>query len=164
MNDAESFLSEYKEQNEKCVFKSNSVSEYTDDLYKIRKGEYIQKISTGLDKLDPHFNYFPGMLFLITGFPQCFDGKRLIHTEKGVKQINEIELGDKVLSYNHEINETEYKPVLNITKNKPKKRMIKIKMKDGSVIKVTEDHEFYDGHSYLKVIDILRKFDYGRNI
>jgi replicative DNA helicase len=70
MNDAESFLNEYREQNEKCVFRSSTTNDYSNELDQINNGQYIQPIRTGIDKLDHCFKFFAGMLFLITGFPQ----------------------------------------------------------------------------------------------
>lgn len=69
MNDAQDILNEYRDQNEKLVFKHTRLSDYKEDIKRIYEGTYITPISTGLDHLDDHFNLFEGMLFLVTGFP-----------------------------------------------------------------------------------------------
>lgn len=70
MNDAQTFLAEYKTQNEQCHFKNTNADDYTEELGKIHDGTYIKPISTGIRRLDPHFNLFLGMLCLITGYSQ----------------------------------------------------------------------------------------------
>ena len=70
MNDAEDILKTFKDENEKLVFNHVKVSDVREEIKSVYNGTYINPISTGIEKLDEHFNTFLGMLFLITGFPQ----------------------------------------------------------------------------------------------
>lgn len=90
-----------------------------------------------------------------TGLPQCFTKDQLIHTDKGIKPISMIQVGDKVLSYNLSSKINEYKQVLATPSHTTKQKILKIKMKDGTVIKVTENHLFFTGASYVKIKDLL---------
>jgi intein/homing endonuclease len=60
------------------------------------------------------------------------------------------------LSYNEEkdINEWKYVLATPIHITTPD-RMFKITLKDGTVIKVTENHEFYTGTEYVKIKDFI---------
>ena len=42
----------------------------------------------------------------------CFVAGTLVHTEEGIKKIEDIKIGDRVLSFNEETNETSYKEVI----------------------------------------------------
>lgn len=101
-------------------------------------------------------------ILLLYGGSGCFYAKQLVSTIQGVKRISDIQKGDIVLSYNHKKKKNEYKRVKNTFKyNLPEDRLIKIKMRDGSVIKVTENHEFFYGGTYMKIKDILLSLPYG---
>jgi hypothetical protein len=92
----------------------------------------------------------------ITGLPACFCKGQLIHTDKGIKPIEEIEIGDKVLSYDIESKVNEYKEVTDTpSNNQNKQKLYLIKLKDGTEIKVTENHRFWTGDRYLQIKDIL---------
>ena len=97
--------------------------------------------------------------FIITGGRGCFCGKQLIQTDVGVKPISEIKKGDKVLSYNEATKKTEYKRVANTFKYDNDK-IVRIRLKNGIEIKVTEDHKFYYKNRWVSVKDLLSLF-YG---
>ncbi len=48
---------------------------------------------------------------------QCFKEGTLVETEGGLKPIEDIEVGDKVLAYNEETGEQAYKPVKQLFRN-----------------------------------------------
>ena len=48
---------------------------------------------------------------------QCFKEGTLVETEEGVKPIEEIEVGDKVLAYDEETGEQAYKEVVRLFRN-----------------------------------------------
>jgi intein/homing endonuclease len=80
----------------------------------------------------------------------------LVHTEQGVMPISQIKVGDKVLSYNLKTKVNEYKTVTNtITHKTHVDKLLRIKMKDGTVINVTENHEFFTGEKFVKIKDLL---------
>ena len=51
---------------------------------------------------------------------QCFIAGTLVHCEDGLKKIEEVQIGDKVLSYNEETGEQEYKKVVRLFRNESK--------------------------------------------
>lgn len=97
--------------------------------------------------------------FIITGGRGCFCGGQLIQTAVGVKPISEIKKGDKVLSYNEATKKNEYKRVTNTFKYDNDK-IVRIRLKNGTEIKVTEDHKFYYKNRWVSVKDLLSLF-YG---
>jgi hypothetical protein len=102
----------------------------------------------------------PPIAVLMGGVPGCFTANQLIVTADGVKPISEITPFDDVLSYNHETKKNEYRIVEKVHEFPTHQdRIIRIKMKDGTVIEVTENHEFYDGKEYVKIKDILKPID-----
>lgn len=94
----------------------------------------------------------------VTGYGGCFTSETLVETENGSKKIFDIKVGDMVWSYNHDTNKRELRKVLNIFHHGiTQDRLFKIKMKDGSVIQVTENHEFFYQGKYTKIKDIICK-------
>lgn len=78
MNDAESFmLKELEKRNGNSNIVATTIQDYLSDLEAISRGEYIKPISTGLKSLDRAFNYFLGMLFIVSGYPQAGKGEFL---------------------------------------------------------------------------------------
>jgi hypothetical protein len=111
---------------------------------------------TGLKWLDTLITWETKRLATWTGTPSCFHAGQLIHTKLGVKKISEIKEGEKVLTYNHDKKYNEYREVILTHKfTKRKDKLYKIKLKDGTEIRVTEDHEFYTGIEYVKIKNIL---------
>ena len=110
----------------------------------------------GIIGLDDYIRFQLGLVTVITGQPGCFTKEQLIHTDKGVKPISEINIGEKVLSYNHDKNTNEYRQVTDKLIHKTHKdKLYKIKLKDGTIIQVTENHEFFTGTEYVKIKEIL---------
>lgn len=112
---------------------------------------------TGISEdLDTHISFMEGQLTIVTGIPGCFTKEQKVHTSTGVKDISEIKINDKVLSYNHRKRINEFKLVTNTIKHETHTdRLFKIKLKDGTVIKVTENHEFFNGMDYVKIKDLI---------
>lgn len=129
-----------------------------DKIKEYRRDGFPEGDKLGYSNFDNLLSFRPGELTIITGIPNCFYSKQLIETDKGQKEISKVKVGDKVLSYNHKTKNNEYKAVLDTMINQEmKKKMILIKMKDGTEIKVTEDHKFFDGVKYTPIIEILNK-------
>ena len=57
---------------------------------------------------------------------ECLVRDTMIETSKGVKPIQDIQVGDYVLSFNHATNQTEYRQVLQTMKNPVPKKLIKV--------------------------------------
>ncbi|MDD5980132.1 MAG: polymorphic toxin-type HINT domain-containing protein [bacterium] len=73
----------------------------------------------------------------------CFLSGTKIHTKNGLKNIEDIKVGDYVLSYNKETKQTEYNRVYDTyihTKNNEELFELTI---NGKVLKVTAAHRFY---------------------
>jgi intein/homing endonuclease len=92
--------------------------------------------------------------YIITGGRGCFSSNQNVVTDKGIKNISDIKNGEKVLSYNHEKKITEYKEVINTFKYDNEK-LIRIKLKNGSYINVTENHKFFNRGEYISIKDLL---------
>ncbi len=118
-------------------------------LHKVIKGKLRAGLACKTERDKP-------IAILMSGVPGCFTAGQLIHTDKGVKPISEIKEGDMVLSYDHVHRINEYRKILQVHKyNEREDRLFRIRLKDGTIIEVTENHEFFDGVRYVKVKDIL---------
>lgn len=125
------------------------------DILKYREQGAIRGVYLGFPLF--HENYtmsLPGCTDW-TGFPACFTKEQLIITDKGNVEISKIKIGDRVLCYNHELKINEYRFVTNTLIHKTEDKIYKIKMKDGTIIKVTENHLFWTGTSYVKIKELL---------
>lgn len=123
----------------------------------IKRGDTKRGIDTGFQYLNRYIGgYNKGNLIIIGGRPGCFDGEQLIHTKRGLTKIKDITTNDYVLSYNHEKDINEWRKVLARPLHKSTlDKMFKITLKDGTVIKVTENHEFFTSGAYMKIKEYL---------
>ena len=139
---------------------------FDDMVAAIDRGDSINGKPTGWNRLDRVIGgWNKGDVVIIAGRPGCFDGNQLIHTKRGVVPIKDITTKDWVLSYNVEKDYNEWKPVI-ATPLHPttEDRMFKITMKDGTVIKVTENHEFFTGSKFVKIKEILLPLLNGKDL
>jgi hypothetical protein len=110
----------------------------------------------GLKSFDDIFSTYTGQYIVVTGKPSCFTEDQEIITEFGSKKISQLNINDKVLSYNEKTKQNEYCKVVNTMVNdNTQDKIYKITMKDGTIIKVTENHLFFNGISYVKIKDLL---------
>lgn len=137
---------------------SKVTAKVVDDLeQQMKRGTKLMGITTGWRLLDKYIGgWNKGNLVIIAGRPGCFDGDQLIHTKRGLTKIKDINTNDYVLSYNEKKDINEWRKVLArpLHETTPDK-MYKITLKDGTVIKVTENHEFFTGSAYVKIKDFL---------
>jgi twinkle protein len=132
------------------------VSDVYDELEVIRNDGFTPGLGCGVPEVDKLFTVKPKLIQFTTGVPGCFGKDQLIHTSKGVKKISEIKANDKVLTYNHDKDVNEYRTVIEPHKYKDHEgKLYKITLKDGTVIKVTDNHKFYTGISYLQISEII---------
>ena len=68
----------------------------------------------------------------------CFVPYSKVNCKHGIKEIKDIEIKDKVLSY-----DGEYHEVLNVLTYEVNEDIIKIELEDGRVINCTNDHEIH---------------------
>ncbi|MDR1643893.1 MAG: HINT domain-containing protein [Clostridiales bacterium] len=86
---------------------------------------------------------------VVAGFSKCFDGDTPVLTEDGSKRIDEIEVGDRVWSYNFETGEVELCEVTEVFVNETYE-ILSITV-DGEVIDATAGHPFYvDGRGWVE--------------
>lgn len=146
---------------------SKVTAKVIDDLeQQMKRGEKLMGISTGWRLLDKYIGgWNKGNLVIVAGRPGCFNGEQLIHTKKGLTKIKNITTNDYVLSYNEKKDSNEWRRVLArpLHETTPDK-MFKITLKDGTIIKVTENHEFFTGSSYMKIKDFLLPLLHGKNL
>ena len=72
----------------------------------------------------------------------CFVAGTPIHTDKGLVPIEEIKVGDKVLSYDEKTGQIEYKTVAQ-TFIGVKENIVKIKIRGEKLLTTTTEHPFY---------------------
>jgi hypothetical protein len=65
----------------------------------------------------------------------CFIAGTKINTEEGIKNIEDITVGEKVITYNHDNDTAEYKEVLE-TMNKDNESVITYKFENGTELTV----------------------------
>lgn len=81
---------------------------------------------------------------LLEGGSRCFYAGQKVVTLSGSKEISKIDTNDLVLSYNEKEDRTQYKRVVKVHKfDKTDKKIIQINLKNGQIIKGTEDHKIY---------------------
>jgi hypothetical protein len=84
---------------------------------------------------------------------ECLRQNTIINTKQGKKSIQDVYIGDYVLSYNIEASRKEYKKVVNLWKNLPKSNsdyFLEIKLKDGKVIHLTPNHKILTQRGYIQ--------------
>jgi hypothetical protein len=100
-------------------------------------------------------------IILITGGRGCFDGNQEVVTSLGSKPISEINKNDLVLSFDGE--NKSFKKVIELFKYDNDK-ILNIKLKNGTIIKVTSNHEFFFNGCWIKIKDLLSLWDERRNM
>jgi DNA-cytosine methyltransferase len=106
-----------------------SANEAYDSLHTTEKGN-LGDVSKVDEKNFPHCD------FLTYSFP-CFTENTLVLTETGYKKINQINIGDKVITHNNS-----YKEVLNKF-DQGKKEIWEVVSSSVDKIETTENHKFY---------------------
>ena len=84
----------------------------------------------------------------------CFKEGTLVETEEGLKPIEEIEVGDKVLAYDEETGEQAYKPVVQLFRNTTEEwQYVYIEGETEPIIS-TPGHKYYLPENYERREDI----------
>jgi len=86
----------------------------------------------------------------------CLSGSNYVLLERGYTPISEVLVGDKAYSYNHFTFCHELRLVEAVSHHHTAERMFEIETEDGSVIRVTENHEVWSvtRSKYVKAIDL----------
>lgn len=93
-------------------------------------------------------------ILVMSGGAGCFDGTTLVRTEKGYKSISDIHEGEFVYTINENTGKEELKPVLEVMKYAPVKRMLEITFDNGETVICSEDHEFYVDGQWIEAKDL----------
>ena len=103
-----------------------------------------------------HANYNATKPIIVNaGGTSCFDGETLVVTDKGLKKISEIEVGDVVKSFNEKTKEDEWKTVTDTFTFLNQKRTVRVKLKNGKEIICTDDHKFYYKGGWISIKHLL---------
>lgn len=84
---------------------------------------------------------------------ECLTGETLVTTDKGLKEIADIEVGDRVMSYNHKMKKAEYKPVVRLVQRYSDDDFYLVSYTNGAIIS-TYNHPHYVNGEYKLVKDI----------
>lgn len=86
----------------------------------------------------------------------CFPSDQMVHTERGLMPIGEIvdrRLQIRVPSMNVNTGEVSLKPVIGWHRN-PASDLVKISLSDGSAVRCTPNHRFWNGSGWIEARDI----------
>ncbi|WP_235595688.1 TIGR04388 family protein [Leptospira weilii] len=84
----------------------------------------------------------------------CFTAGTLVHTKTGVKKIEEIQVGDEVLSWDEESGEQEYHRVVK-TFQRQANVVYTIVYSNGTQVETTDEHPFYiEGKGWVPAKDL----------
>lgn len=111
----------------------------------IVENEELKTVYNVIDVEDNHNFYANGALAHNKAAPPsgvCFPAGTKVTTEDGDKNIEDIEVGEFVLSFNEETKETEYKKVEG-SKQPIHNDLVKYKFSDGNTLVSTFDHPIY---------------------
>ena len=79
---------------------------------------------------------------IVTHNSSCFIAGTKIHTEEGIKNIEDVKEGEKVITFNHDSDTAEYKEVIELM-FKEKENVVKYTFENGSELTGTKDHPLY---------------------
>jgi hypothetical protein len=116
---------------------------YSDDIYdSLRYGDDLYDSYKGYDSVDN-----------IAGACNCFIAGTKVLTDEGEKNIEDIEVGDKVLSKDEETGEQDYKEVVALHRNE-KETTYKLSV-GNQIIETTDNHPFWvDGKGWVLAVDL----------
>ena len=87
----------------------------------------------------------------------CFVAGTRVNTPQGYKNIEDISVGDIVLSYNHKTNKIQHS-VVQATRKIEKNDLLRISTTDGRTIESTVDHRFWDvDNGYCRIDEFGEK-------
>ncbi len=111
-----------------------------------KKGKEI--IKKGYDTANCFFNSFP-------------EGT-LVNSDIGLIPIESIKIGDKVLAYNEDTQQTEYQLVTHLIQNEQNYNFVSLELENGEILEATPGHPFYVNAEWksadeLEVTDELKR-------
>jgi len=72
-----------------------------------------------------------------------FTAGTLVRTERGLVPIEEIQIGDHVLSYNEKTTQTQYNEVVNLIQGEQDYTIVTLTLENGKTLEATAEHPFY---------------------
>ena len=93
---------------------------------------------------------------ILFGSRGCFGKKQLVETDRGLKKISKVRIGDNIRSVYMETNKIEFKPVVNLFKYENTDKCIKINY-DNKIIICTLEHKFYYKGEFVEIAKILKE-------
>lgn len=105
-------------------------------------------------------NFAPVLLskhryLIVFGGRGCFMGGQKVQTDKGLKPIADIGVGDMVLSYNELSRNTEYKPVIDTFKYDCDEEIVIVQTDKGE-ISCTKDHKFLINDKWIEINEAIQ--------
>lgn len=79
----------------------------------------------------------------------CFPEGTLVHTDNGLARIEDLKVGDQVLTFNEQTQEQEYKPIL-VTHQRYTMQMSGLEISGGEMLRVTPEHRFYTNGEWIE--------------
>jgi hypothetical protein len=79
----------------------------------------------------------------------CFPAGTKVHTPNGLKNIEDLNEGDFVLTYNETTKQQEYKPIL-IKHERFTQQMLSMELPTGEFIQVTPEHRFFCNDEWIQ--------------
>ena len=83
----------------------------------------------------------------------CFPAGTKVHTQWGLADIEKLEVGVPVLTYNEETGEQEYKKVKKVMRRMTR-RMCALELSNGSTIEVTPEHRFFSSGEWTPIEEL----------
>ncbi|MGP1437241.1 MAG: polymorphic toxin-type HINT domain-containing protein [Phocaeicola sp.] len=83
----------------------------------------------------------------------CFSAGTKVHTQWGLADIEKLEVGVPVLTYNEETGEQEYKKVKKVMRRMTR-RMCAMELSNGTTIEVTPEHRFFSNDEWTPIEEL----------
>ncbi|HEW98754.1 MAG TPA: hypothetical protein ENF37_08990 [Beggiatoa sp.] len=72
-----------------------------------------------------------------------FTAETLVHTQRGLITIAEVQIGDQVWSYNEETGEQQWNEVVHLIQGEQEYDLVLLTLENGEIIKATNEHPFF---------------------
>ncbi|MEN9918316.1 MAG: hypothetical protein RL662_752 [Bacteroidota bacterium] len=82
----------------------------------------------------------------------CFPAGTKVHTQWGLADIEKLDVGVPILTYNETTGQKEYKPILKTTQRTTPKMCI-VELSNGETLCVTPEHRFYTDGKWVAIED-----------
>ena len=83
----------------------------------------------------------------------CFPAGTKVHTQWGLADIEKLEIGVPVLTYNEETGEQEYKKVKKVMRRMTR-RMCALELSNGTTLEVTPEHRFFSNGEWIPIEEL----------